>query len=863
MRSMVTGWFMWARDGLLRLAGQKFRQQWALNHTLQRYTRMISGQHSRLIVPGRAIDLSLDKCYIPLELRSGQVAGGDQILNRSGAVLILGDPGSGKSALMSRYVRTLCQNAQESRRRARIPVYVPLFELRERINTESIATLTSEQAFDLLNTWLRSTLTAQRLYDAQDFLSAMAHSAENGVVVLLDGLDELDALSVSQIEIFVLRLIEYLRNAPGRNLVVLGSRPQALEFAPRLIRTEGIRTVELQKFSPAAIYSFLLRWPYGSHLDPTKEAQRIFAKLRRSATLFDACSNPLSLALYISRDLRRQQTGVYDEAEIIDTRAEFFTEILGYLLVRRRTHREGAPTPNFTFRQSRFDYFAAVARDHIASDEAFNRMSATHLTANIGSLVPEGKGIDETVVAIAQETGLVKLNEDGTWSFIHRSFLDYFLALSLATAQSNKQISRLLTLLNKSPLRYEEGFYLACGLMASRSWPRLPELLKQLGDNAFVGSHYPRACLEAQAYSVPDFADRIRFYCARWKREKTDKQLLHDLVSVLIDYERSCRVLGRGAEVSFAGQLWPSLKDEGYSLLQAVQLDVELGMTVLGQRDVSSVIQSSPTEEAVIALYDPNVARALEMSSFRSDPRLAAIMAESALRSSLLAIDLSREDPHMLSIKDTQEQWPQAWPIRNSKYAAVLSHALPYIRALPPPQRAEFPHLSLLADTKPIRRLRFDLAVGDFRVTLVAASFVFAILLPFLIAGESPLVVGGIAIGLLALLVIVARLLVLRRRLTLASSRILNLQPVRSDVGSSLGNRICIVNGSASELRRVTFRRPSSGDGDFVAVYDRSIPLVWRRYCPQLGSARLPRSACAVLQHVWTEDIRQIVKVVA
>ena len=267
---------------------------------------------------------------------------------------------------MSRYVRTLCQNAQESRRRARIPVYVPLFELRERINTESIATLTSEQAFDLLNTWLRSTLTAQRLYDAQDFLSAMAHSAENGVVVLLDGLDELDALSVSQIEIFVLRLIEYLRNAPGRNLVVLGSRPQALEFAPRLIRTEGIRTVELQKFSPAAIYSFLLRWPYGSHLDPTKEAQRIFAKLRRSATLFDACSNPLSLALYISRDLRRQQTGVYDEAEIIDTRAEFFTEILGYLLVRRRTHREGAPTPNFTFRQSRFDYFAAVARDHLS-----------------------------------------------------------------------------------------------------------------------------------------------------------------------------------------------------------------------------------------------------------------------------------------------------------------------------------------------------------------------------------------------------------------------------------------------------------------------------------------------------------------
>jgi hypothetical protein len=37
-------------------------------------------------------------------------------------------------------------------------------------------------------------------------------------------------------------------------------------------------------------------------------------------------------------------------------------------------------------------------------------------------------------------------------------------------------------------------------------------------------------------------------------------------------------------------------------------------------------------------------------------------------------------------------------------------------------------------------------------------------------------------------------------------------------------------------------------------------PLVWRRFSPALGETRLSRSGAALVQHMYTEDVRQLLR---
>jgi hypothetical protein len=100
------------------------------------------------------------------------------------------------------------------------------------------------------------------------------------------------------VENLLINLASYLSSVRGRNLLVVASRRQALDFTPRLTGGEvaSLYTVELKPFTPAAIYSFLLRWPYAGGARESIEARRIFNSLRLNPTLIETCANPLALA---------------------------------------------------------------------------------------------------------------------------------------------------------------------------------------------------------------------------------------------------------------------------------------------------------------------------------------------------------------------------------------------------------------------------------------------------------------------------------------------------------------------------------------------------------------------------------------
>lgn len=857
----------WTRKAAAYFVGQRLRRTWLLYYVLERYITSLDMRHGTLTVPGRGVELPIDRCFIPLELRAGQMSEGTQLLMKSGTVLLLGDPGTGKSALLSRLIRSLCQSTREDRESARLPVYAPLQQLVSYLPEASNKDLLPEQALRILDSWFNDfQLKSLGLYDPSNMLASFAQNRKSGIVILLDELDEIRASDLPRVEKFILALTQYVSAALGANLVVIATRRQALDFTPRLLTGDiaDLVTVELKPFSQTAIYSFLRRWPYKTDRQSVHEARRIFAQLRLNSTLLDTCSNPLALALYVDHDLRLRDSGQSNGVPLPETRAAFFTDIIDYLMIRRRHDKLGMALPNRPYRQSRTNFFISVVDDHIRSREPFNYISEDKLLKHIADLARNDQTPETALSELAKDTGIIARGQDGSWHFIHRSFLDYFLACSIATVSKSRDLAQVLRHLDDAPLRYLEGFYLACGLMASRSWPYLNTVLRDLGHNTFVGRYYPRAMLEAQAYFQPGFVERIKFYCHLWKKDKRDVTLFHDLVAVLVDYERSCETMGRRPDVSVLGQFGKGdFEREGMSVLEAARLDVDLAMQIAKSDNMAAILVGSETEDAIVALYEPTIGDQLTESEIVSTPRLAAIVAETALRSSLVAASLA--SPRLASrgskaLSHPDAPWADSWRVRGSRLAGAVGVAMPFARTLPDEHRSEFPHLALLSYARPIRRLRHEVLFDDLRQPIFLVCTSLLLLSPFWLMGWSAPELA--LVGVTALLVVfwafyrAVRVGLLRT----SSARILNLDPFSTSAARLPARYARLTAGDPLTLPRWRFRRPRNSEGPLVAVYIRQFPFVWRRFCPAMNEKHISRAGCALVQQFWTEDLRRLMR---
>jgi hypothetical protein len=856
----------WLKRATIHFLGRWLRRQWALYYALNGYSSSLAKRHRLLIIPGR-VSLPIDRCYIPLELRAGQTLEPSQILSKSGAVLVLGDPGTGKSALMSNLTRTLAYNCVEQRDTAKLPVYVKLQQLTSYLPAKEKREIRPDEALEYLNSWFADyELKPIGLYDSSKMLLSLAQSPKNGVTLFLDGLDEVSAEHIERVENFIIAITEFMSVAPGGNVVVIASRRQALAFTPRIVdgTITNLTTVELQPFSPAAMYSFLLYWPYPLGYRGTTEAPRIFAALRRNPTLFETCSNPLALALYVDHYLRLRAIGQDYGGPEPDTRASFFSDVVDYLLIRR-SEQLGLATPTRPVRQYRNSVFVAIAEEHVRSDQDFNHISHDLMLKHVTLLVREGQTAESALVEMAKDTGIIVRERDGSWQFIHRSFLDYFLANSIAIISRNQDLQNLFRQLKDHPQRYLDGFYFACGLMATRNIRFLETLLYKLGHNTFVGMYYPRAVLEAQAYFSVEFVERIRFYCDLWKRDRNDVDLFRDLAAVLIDYEESCDALGKVPEITALKEFEADFATQGTSVLQAARLSVDLAMRIAKSTSMAQILLDSPAEDAIVALYDPAVSDRLLESEIYRNGQLAALVAETALRSPLAAAALAqvkeeqRPDEH--SYASREPFWGDTWPVRGTRYGHVLACAISYLQSLPRDRRRrDFPHLTLLSYTRPIKRLRYEVVVGDWRMTLLLASVFVLAMFPLWLVGWSPSALAIVSLPIAIVISLAFRFALLHGVVTPRSQRILNLRPLERESATLSDSHVKLINGDSNSLPSWVWRRPSAAEGDFVAVYVRAAPMLWHRFCPALGDARMPRAACAAVEHFYTLDVRRLLR---
>ena len=151
----------------------------------------------------------------------GNTAKRVKVAEETGSILLLGDPGAGKSALVSRVIRSLCNSARQHAKSSKLPIYVELPVLQAKIDAGGAGT-SPKEAFEFLQGWFHETsLEPLGLMDTEQMVSTFAQGEANGVVVFFDGLDEVDQEILSKMVAFIIATSSYLSQCAAENPVVI------------------------------------------------------------------------------------------------------------------------------------------------------------------------------------------------------------------------------------------------------------------------------------------------------------------------------------------------------------------------------------------------------------------------------------------------------------------------------------------------------------------------------------------------------------------------------------------------------------------------------------------------------------------
>ena len=163
--------------------------------SMRRYCRVqLEDEAGRsLQVPGlKGEALDVDEVFVPLTLELGgqdQTLASSDVLGAGNRLIIVGDPGSGKSTLVKRLHRDVCRNTSRAPRKGKLPISV---ELRTLVPPNQLESET--EAGDWLFEQLRATVQRVEGFEMTQLFDSWATDA--GLLVLFDGLDEVSTFAV-------------------------------------------------------------------------------------------------------------------------------------------------------------------------------------------------------------------------------------------------------------------------------------------------------------------------------------------------------------------------------------------------------------------------------------------------------------------------------------------------------------------------------------------------------------------------------------------------------------------------------------------------------------------------------------------
>jgi hypothetical protein len=616
--------------------------------TLRRYCRLqLAGQNRYLYIPSSDdLKLEIDDVFVALMLESSgvekQTYNHRDILTVGNRIRVIGDPGSGKSSLVKKLFRDCCQSCIKRPRKSRLPI---LFELK---NIE--LPKKSGKLDDCLYQLLRSDAMKTSVYRMNECFDSYAQTV--GLLVLLDGLDEVSSSDYPKVREAINGLSRRLEQLSDQNIIVVTMRTQFHQQVKEDYRDSFGHAMALKAFSPSDIYEFLTKWRFKA--ESHENIARIYKDLTDRPTLREMCSNPLVLSMYVAED---QASG---HVETPDSRTQFYGKVTEELLTRRRARQTGPALAATKLREQRERILGRLAYDHLLDPNQPTNYLAFADGVRVIQEVLKCKADDaeKQFDELAKETGLItEERKRQSFRFIHLTFCEFLAAYEAVQGQQNgwSTLIEAHRRVQDQPLLHARSRLLEVIPFAAGLLPRIKReealgSLSEMGDMRLLA----RCFLETKLYDHPSWG---RFVTIQMQsllstpEEAWDTQWLADLYlfNVVVRDGNDCAShipvpMGKIDLGEFFRELLTKQKTSLGKLLGAYAS--QDAAAVLRVAEVCNLDLTTDFSEIVIANCDQAPFFALLRDQASREPERvrswAKLFAEAGLRSRLVAVMMSR-----------------------------------------------------------------------------------------------------------------------------------------------------------------------------------------------------------------------------
>ncbi|MBZ5562175.1 MAG: NACHT domain-containing protein [Acidobacteriia bacterium] len=429
-RVHVKRWGAYLVEGLLYWLSRLVMHSLAARLTLTRYCAMqLEKENKYVYIPSRFdVKVEIDRVYVTLTLnyqgRRQATFNHRTLFNAGNRIRIVGDPGSGKSSFAKRIFRDACRESVDQPSKGRLPILVELK------NLEIPHKVRDEQLGEWLLKDLRRTVEETSLYKVGECFDN--YSTTTGLLVILDGLDEVSSARYVRMQRAVNGLSDRLGDLGTNNVLVVTMRTQFHQQVREAFRESLGQVLFIEPFSPTEIFEFLFQWPFDGNSG--EMISKIYSELTDRPTLREMCTNPLVLAMYVAE----RQCG--SRAVIPESRTEFYRRVTEELLIKRRMAQLGPEMAPGKLREQRERILGRLAYEHLLDHkQTANSLRWADALRIVKTVMQcDASKAESVFLDMAKETGLVAQERPGeTFRFIHLTFCEFLAAFESVEGQED------------------------------------------------------------------------------------------------------------------------------------------------------------------------------------------------------------------------------------------------------------------------------------------------------------------------------------------------------------------------------------------------------------------------------------------
>ena len=345
-----------------------------------------------------------------------------------------------------------------------------------------------------------------------------------GIVVLLDGLDEVKdsrARVVRAVEHFLEERVYHQQSKRMRNQLIVTSRIAGFTaFSTKGTITYG----NVQRMNRLAIWQFCKNWMEASYLHDCPlsetsqrqaEAKKMAAEMHRSLSssshpgLYDLASNPLLLTVLAT---------LYKQTKKLpEKRAELYDAVVDFLINSWQDRKRGAFSSDEkdrlikSFIHLAYDLHNSSKAGHIRESELINRFGHRYLLPieSGDALSSGGRRSERRLVGMFESSGLLNEKANKTYGFIHLSFQEFFAGRKLVDDEAALDVvtNNVVEHIYRGDSRWKEPVLLALGYVClKRSNEQLNLMLKRIIERSDSDPLVPVSSLFL-VHALPEFKE--------------------------------------------------------------------------------------------------------------------------------------------------------------------------------------------------------------------------------------------------------------------------------------------------------------------------------------------------------------------